>query len=285
MIRYQGQWVQEQIGPKTNYYGPPGVGNYQRQAPNAVDPRVTQQGGKRVMDGPGSGFNYPGTMQPAVMPRPVNAVDPRIAPQGGGRVMDGPGSGFNYPGTGGGFPPPSGGPPPGMDYARAAPQDNQRVLPPPMRPGMAQPIQPQSQGTPYNQQGYDIPGFQVPIKDPIVAQNEWDNFQRSQANAAKGQQPRKSQMELDREARAAESNRIKQQRSQVQQSMPQVDQATQNAIRQRMEFYGETPEQAYQNGGFAARAAQAASANAPRPVPQNVDPGFNAMRNFMPRAF
>lgn len=309
MIRYQGQWVQEQIGPKTNYYGPPGVGNYQRQTPNAVSPKVLQPRGGQVMDGPG--FNYPGSQRPAG----PGAPSPR---PGSGRIMDGPDSGFNYPGTGGRFPRPE--PPPGMEYARSqedSPQDAKRVFagaeprrngggqppggdmyaggtpyfdertgggfpqPPAggvqgwQQPGAAQPIQPQSQGTPYGQQGYDI----------LVAQNEWDNFQRSQANASKGLPPKRSQMEIDREQQAAESQRIKDQRSLVQQSMPNADQATQQAIRQRMQWYGETPEQAYQNGGFASRQAQAAAANAPRPMPQNVDPGFNAMRNFMPRPF
>lgn len=190
MIRYQGQWVQEQIGPKTNYYGPPGVGNYQRQTPNAVSPKVLQPRGGQVMDGPG--FNYPGSQRPAGPGAPY----PR---PGSGRIMDGPDSGFNYPGTGGRFPRPE--PPPGMEYARSqedSPQDAKRVFagaeprrngggqppggdmyaggapyfdertgggfpqPPAggvqgwQRPGAAQPIQPQSQGTPYGQQGYDV---------------------------------------------------------------------------------------------------------------------------------
>lgn len=252
-----------------------GAGNRLPRAPSPDASRF----GPQVMDGPGSGFAYPGSPNLAGPGYGGDVPDPRrerkvfagAEPRRKGSGQ--PPGGDMYAGgtpyfderTGGGFPqPPAGG--------------VQGWQP----PGAAQPIQPQSQGTPYGQQGYDIPGYQVPVQDPIVAQNEWDNFQRAQSNASKGLPPKRSQMEIDREQQSAESQRIKDQRSLVQQSMPNADQATQQAIRQRMQWYGETPEQAYQNGGFASRQAQAAAANAPHPMPQNVDPGFNAMRNSPP---
>lgn len=112
-----------------------------------------------------------------------------------------------------------------------------------------------------NRQTYEVPGYDNRVIDPMVAQNEYDRIAREQRAAARGDKPRKTQLELDMELRNQEHDRIVKQRSQVQSALPDLDQATQNAIRQRMNAYGETPEEAYQNGGFAARRAYANSAS------------------------
>jgi membrane protein involved in colicin uptake len=110
-----------------------------------------------------------------------------------------------------------------------------------------------------DRQTYEVPGYSGRVTDPMVAQNEYDRLAREQKAAARGDKPRKTQMELDMEAQQQEHNRILQQRDQAQKSLPGVDEATQRAVRQRMSAYGETPEEAFQNGGFAAQQAYASS--------------------------
>jgi hypothetical protein len=110
-----------------------------------------------------------------------------------------------------------------------------------------------------DRQGYKVPGYDNPVYDPTVAQNEYDRLAREQKAAARGDKPRKTQMELDMEYRRQEHERVLAQRKQTQRALPGQDEATQRAVRQRMSAYGETPEEAFQNGGFAAQQAYASS--------------------------
>lgn len=259
-------------------------------------PSPPSQSSGRVMDGPGSGFGpmrptgyaqpiqEPSRGTPYGMPPPQMSDDsgysrpsPRQPPQWDmgddirrppsnparppmpptpqpGRIMDGPGSGFG-PSAGYGF---------GDDY---------RVLPGPGANPYSQPPQPQAQSRPagnfangqpgqkmqQSRPTYNVPGYANPVTDPIVAQNEYDRIAREQKAAARGEKPRKTQMELDMEDRNARHQQHVQQRTQIQEALPGQDQATLRAIQQRVSAYGETPEEALQNGGFAAQQAYANS--------------------------
>jgi hypothetical protein len=110
-----------------------------------------------------------------------------------------------------------------------------------------------------NRPTYNVPGYANPVTDPMVAQNEYDRIAREQKAAARGEKPRKTQMELDMEGRNARHQQHVQQRTQIQEALPGQDQATLRAIQQRVSAYGETPEEAFQNGGFAAQQAYAKS--------------------------
>lgn len=247
-------------------------------------------GGPRMADE--TGFNYQNPRQPPqwnmgddIRRPPNNPAPPPMPPaQQPGRVMDGPGSGYGprggygfgddfrvLPGPGGGFPPPPTQPPPVA-----------------FRPGQANPIQPQVEESPedyrrsiaaeraraarmdseaaakrqkmqQNRPTYNVPGYANPVTDPMVAQNEYDRIAREQRAAARGEKPRKTQMELDMEARNASHRQHVQQRAEIQEALPGQDQATRKAIQQRVSAYGETPEEAFRNGGFAAQQAYASS--------------------------
>jgi membrane protein involved in colicin uptake len=110
-----------------------------------------------------------------------------------------------------------------------------------------------------NRPTYNVPGYANPVTDPMVARNEYDRIAREQKAAARGEKPRKTQMELDMEYRRQEHERVLAQRKQTQRALPGQDEATQRAVRQRMSAYGETPEEAFQNGGFSAQQAYASS--------------------------
>lgn len=226
----------------------------------------------RLMAGPGSGYGY--------------GNDTYYLP---------------HSGTGGGMPPPQRNP--YVDQggqATAGPYGGFPAYPtnpPPVtfRPGQANPIQQPAEESPeeyrrsiaaeraraakmdaeaaakrqkaqQNRPTYEVPGYSGRVTDPMVAQNEYDRIAREERAAARGDKPRKTQMELDMEARQQEHQRILQQRAAAQNSLPGVDEATQRAVRQRMSAYGETPEQAFQNGGFAAQQAYARSRMADGPT-------------------
>lgn len=233
-------------------------------------PTAPQPG--RIMDGPGSGFTFPGNNGASqfapgrAQPIQEPSQGTPYAPKTYGIYAPGtditqlpytdtmqPNPGYQpKPGSGGGS---------GSYYGAVEPRMsddsgfNFDHLRPPQ--GMGDDIRraPDNRPAP-RRPAYNVPGYDNQVLDPMVAQNEYDRIAREQRAAARGDKPRKTQMELDMEMRNQEHNRTVQQRSQVQSALPGVDQATQKAIRQRINAYGETPEQAYQNGGFAARAAQ-----------------------------
>lgn len=293
---FQGNLDRRPYGPAAG--GPAwNMGNDIRRPPSNPTPPpmppVPPRG--RIMDGPGSGFTFPGNggMSPFAQGRAQSIPEPsQGTPYGGPRMSDD--SDFNFDHLRGKVAPswdmgddirrvpdsrpaPTRQPPPhwnmGDDVRRVPgnrsaspygqpdtswqpdPDEYRRSIAAEQRRAAEQDreLAARRQKAQAGRKTYDVPGYDRPVSDPVVAQNEYDRIAREQRAAARGDKPRKTQLELDMELRNQEHDRIVKQRSQVQSALPDLDQATQNAIRQRMNAYGETPEEAYQNGGFAAR--------------------------------
>ena len=281
--------------PPRPVYESPDFGNDIRRPPSGTPPAPPPPAPGRVMDGPGSGFTYNPNMRDGGPndtrgQRPGYGNDTYYLPQngtGGGMPPPNPYIDQGGPATAGPYGPPPGGFPPPPSR------------PPPVtfRPGQANSIQPQAEESPeeyrrsimaeraraakmdaaaaakrqkmqQNRQGTKFDGYDNPVYDPMVAENEQQKIYREQRAAGRGEKPRKTQMELEMESRRQEHERVLAQRSQVQGALPGVDEATQRAVRQRMSAYGETPEQAFQNGGFAARQSYARSQMADGPQPR-----------------
>lgn len=241
--------------PGTRQFDYQDFGNDIRRPPSGpLPPAPPPPAPGRVMDGPGSGFTYPGNDYGQ---KSVNQLDPRYRGTGGGfpapptgRIMNGPGSGYDFGndafylphnGTGGGMPPPrlnpyvdqggqatAGpyGPPPG-----GFPPPPSRPPPVSYRPGQANPIQSQSEESPeeYRQsvaaeraraakmdaaaaakrkkmqqdrQGATFDGYDNPVYDPMVADNENQRIYREQRATARGEKPKKTDREVQKEAYA-----------------------------------------------------------------------------------